>query len=76
MNRRYNIVKGMHEIICAMNNEDAYFRWIYIVPDCATDEDLQEIAASDTLFADTVAAFKRIYTAYADDGLFVDRKLW
>lgn len=76
MKRRFEIVKAMHSIICAMNNEEAYFRWIYIVPDEADEEDLRDIAASDELFADAVSAFKRIFTAYKDDGLFIDKKVW
>ena len=28
MNERYQIVKGMHEIIRCMNNEEAYMDWI------------------------------------------------
>lgn len=76
MNHRYEIVKAMHEIVCAMNNEQAYFQWIYIVPDCATDEDLRDIAMDDSLFADTIAAFRRIFTDYKDYGLYIDRKVW
>ena len=40
MGNRYEIMKSMHTIICAMNNEDAYSSWIYIVPDEASDDDL------------------------------------
>ena len=47
MNERYQIVKGMHEIIRSMNNEEAYMDWIYTVPDGAevpdaTDEDVAD----------------------------------
>ena len=43
MGNRYEIMKSMHTIICAMNNEDAYSSWIYIVPDEASDDDLMDI---------------------------------
>lgn len=77
MKRRYEIIKGMHAIMCAMNNEEAYFdHWIYIVPDESSDEDLQEIAADENSFADVVACFRRNFTRYADDGLFVSGKLY
>ena len=76
MNERYQIVKGMHEIIRCMNNEEAYMDWIYTVPDGASDEDLRDIAEDDKLFAETCKAFKSIFTAYQEDGLFIDNKLW
>ena len=76
MNERYQIVKGMHEIIRCMNNEEAYMDWIYTVPDGASDENLRDIAEDDTLFAETYKAFKSIFTAYQEDGLFIDNKLW
>ena len=76
MNERYQIVKGMHEIIRCMNNEEAYMDWIYTVPDGATDEDLRDIAEDDSLFAETCNAFKFIFMAYQEDGLFIDNKLW
>lgn len=76
MNERYQIVKGMHEIIRCMNNEEAYMDWIYTVPDGASDEDLRDIAEDDTLFAETCKAFKSIFTAYQEDGFFIDNKLW
>ena len=76
MSERYEIVKAMHTIIKSMNNENAYMRWIYIVPDEASNEDLMDIAQSDELFADTCNAFKSIFTDYKAGGLYVDKKIW
>ena len=76
MSERYEIVKAMHTIIKSMNNENAYMRWIYIVPDEASNEDLMDIAQSDELFADTCNAFKSIFTDYNASGLYVDKKVW
>ena len=59
-----------------MNNENAYMRWIYILPDEASNEDLMDIAQSDWLFADTCNAFKSIFTDYKAGGLYVDKKVW
>lgn len=77
MEHRYEIVKSMHTIICALNNEAAYYdHWILLVPDCATDEDLRDIAEDNTLFSDTCHLFRRIFPRYADDGIFADRCVW
>lgn len=77
MEHRYEILKAMHTIMCAMNNEEAYFNhWVYLVPDAATDEDLREIAADESFFADVVACFRRNFPRYADDGLFVGGKVY
>ena len=76
MSERYEIVKAMHTIIKSMNNENAYMRWIYIVPDEASNEDLMDIAQSDELFADTCNAFKSIFTDCKAGGLYVDKKVW
>ena len=31
---RFEFVRLMHDTMCDMNNEDAYFAWIWIMPDC------------------------------------------
>ena len=76
MGNRYEIMKSMHTIICAMNNEDAYSSWIYIVPDEASDDDLMDIATDDELFADACAAFKSAMQEYSADGFYIDKKVW
>lgn len=77
MEYRYAILKAMHTIMYAMNNEEAYFNhWVYLVPDAATEEDLREIAADESLFADIVACFRRNFPRYADDGLFAGGKVY
>ena len=76
MGNRYEIMKSMHTIICAMNNEDAYSSWIYIVPDEASDNDLMDIATDDELFADACSAFKSAMQEYGADGFYIDKKFW
>ena len=76
MGNRYEIMKSMHTIICAMNNEDAYSSWIYIVPDKASDDDLMDIATDDELFADACVAFKSAMQEYGEDGFYIDKKVW
>lgn len=76
MNRRFELMQAMHTIICAMNDEDAYMRWIYLVPDEATDEDLREIAEDDEFFADVCKAFRRILNDHGAAGFYVNKKVW
>ena len=71
---RYELMKSMHNVICAMNNEEAYFRWVYIVPDCPTDEDLQDIAEDDEEFEEVCMFFRELVAEYSPDGFYVGRK--
>ena len=38
---RLNAIISMNIMVCNMNDESAYFTWIYLVPDCA-DEDANQ----------------------------------
>lgn len=76
MRERYEIMKAMHIIVQAMNNEDAYMKWILTVPDEASDEELFEIAEDEELFADACSAFKSVMKTYIKDGLYIANKLW
>ena len=73
---RIYLMKAMHTIICALNNEDAYHEWITLVPDEASNDDLEDIAQDDWLFKDACETFRRIMSDYAHDGFFVNRMLW
>lgn len=45
---KYELLKAMHTIVQSLNYEGAYFdRWILIIPDGATDEDLHDIAEDE-----------------------------
>ena len=45
---KYELLKAMHTIVQSLNHEGAYFdRWILIIPDGATDEDLHDIAEDE-----------------------------
>ena len=73
---RIYLMKAMHTIVCALNNEDAYYEWINLVPDEASNEDLEDIAQDDWLFKDACETFRRIMNEYADDEFYIDRKCW
>lgn len=68
---RFANLKAMNELIKSMNNEDAYFEWINLIPDQACDEDLLDIAQDQELFDDSVNLFIRLCEEYIEDGLFI-----
>lgn len=49
-----------------MNDESAYFTWIYLVPDCADEDDFIDFARNDEgteenkLFDEAVELFKKL----------------
>lgn len=64
---RMNLVGGMNEYVKCMNDENAYMSWIMLVPDEATEEDLQDIAEDDEMFQETVDLFNRLVKRYGND---------
>ena len=73
---RIDLIRGMNAIVISMNNENAYMRWINIVPDQCDDDDLEYIAESDELFTETVQLFVKIMKWYLKDGLYILGKLY
>lgn len=80
---RFEALKSMNTIIKNMNDESAYSAWIWIIPDGADDDELQEIAEEDEeSFKDAVHAFMEImnkrlkYGLYIDNTLYVDGKTY
>ena len=77
MEEKYELMKAMHTIVQSLNDERAYFdRWILLVPDGATDEDLRDIAEDEELFTESVKCFKEIMGDYLDGGIYVDKNLY
>lgn len=64
---RMNLVGGMNEYVKCMNDENAYMAWIMLVPDEATEEDLQDIADDDEMFQEVVELFNKLIKRYGDD---------
>ena len=76
---KVEIMKAMNTIVRSLNDESAYYeRWILIVPDEATDEDLRDIAEDedDECFSDAVKCFEKIMRDYIKDGIYVAGKLY
>ena len=44
---RINQLKAMHNLMCEANDENIYMVWIYLMPDCPSEEDFADIAISD-----------------------------
>ena len=58
---RAEILKAMHRLVLAMNDEEAYMAWILIIPDGADDAELESIALHDEEnFNDACNLFNRL----------------
>ena len=44
---RLNSIIAMNIMVCNMNDESAYSSWIYLVPDCASEDDFIDFAQND-----------------------------
>lgn len=77
MMERFEMLKAMNTLVKLMNNEEAYYEWIYIIPDQADDEELMDIVQNyPDILKDAVDCFKDVYKRYAKDGFYVDKKLY
>lgn len=72
LQERTKAIKAMNFLINSLMDEDAYMRWISIVPDEVTDEDLEFIASDEEndLFKDATLLFIKLMKEYGDSGLF------
>ena len=70
---RIEILKSMHRLVLAMNDEEAYMAWVYCIPDGADDEELRELAfdEDDELYRDACHSFRRICEEYLKHGFFL-----
>ncbi len=63
---RIEIIKSMHRLVLAMNDEEAYMAWVYCIPDGADDAELEDIALHDEeIFRDACNLFNRLVKGYA-----------
>lgn len=61
---RKALLKQMHSIIANLNDERAYFWWILVVPDGATDDDFGYMAEDAELCTDVCKLFGKIINKY------------
>lgn len=81
---RLNAIIAMNIMVCNMNDESAYFTWIYLIPDCADEDDFIDFARNDdgtkenTLFDEAVELFKKLWKNYAaeEKGLYIAGKTY
>ena len=76
-NERFEALKSMNTIIKSMNDESAYSAWIWIIPDGADDDELQEIAEEDDeTFVDACDLFAKLVRKYMKYGLYIDGEVY
>lgn len=44
---RITQLKAMHQLMLEANDESIYMSWIYLMPDCPSEEDFESIAIDD-----------------------------
>ena len=72
-NERADFVRSMNNIMVHMNDEEAYMKWIQVVPDGATQEDFEAIADDEELFDSTVYLFKDLMERYMKNGIYIGK---
>lgn len=68
-----NLVKNlklMHNVMMSMNNENAYYSWIYVCPDEPSEDDFIYIASNEDEYKDCEDTFYSLFKKYAKDGLY------
>lgn len=82
---RLEAIIAMNTMVINMNDENAYVRWIYLVPDGADEWDFVDFATNDKdgadgnhLFDEAVELFKELWKSYAmeDKGLYIGGKCY
>ena len=53
-------LKAMHELMLCANDEELYFRWIYIMPDEPSEDDFMDIARNEEIFMECYETFLRL----------------
>lgn len=72
-NERADFVRSMNNIMVHMNDENAYMKWIQVVPDGATQDDFEAIADNEELFDSTVYLFKDLMDRYMKNGIYIGK---
>ena len=69
---RIELLKAMHTIVCDFNHENAYMRWINLVPDCPSEDDFADMAEDDGDMESAVKLFFALINHYGKYGLCVN----
>ena len=57
---RIQQLKAMHELMCLANDENIYMTWIYLMPDCPSQEDFESIAIDDEQYCECCDLFVKL----------------
>jgi hypothetical protein len=57
---RIKQLKAMHELMCLANDEGIYMSWIYLMPDCPSEEDFESIAIDDEQYCECCDLFIKL----------------
>lgn len=57
---RIKQLKAMHELMILANDESIYMSWIYLMPDCPSEEDFESIAIDDEQYNECFDKFVRL----------------
>lgn len=57
---RISQLKAMHSLMCDANDEGIYMTWIYLMPDCPTEEDFESIAIDDEQYNECFDLFVKL----------------
>lgn len=60
LDARVNQLKAMHTLMLEANDESIYMSWIYLMPDCPSEEDFKEIAMDDNAYNECFDKFIRL----------------
>lgn len=57
---RITQLKAMHELMTEANDEGIYMSWIYLMPDCPSEEDFESIAIDDKQYNECFDKFVKL----------------
>lgn len=57
---RINQLKAMHDLMLEANDEGIYMTWIYLMPDCPSDVDFEDIAIDDKAYNECFDLFVKL----------------
>lgn len=68
--RRADIIESMHKILLWMCDEEAYYKWIDLVPDGASEEDFEEIGRNTEAREEAWAMFRDLIAEHGNHGIY------
>lgn len=60
LDARITQLKAMHQLMLEANDESIYMSWIYLMPDCPSDEDFVSIAIDDEQYNECFDKFVQL----------------